>query len=158
VRAGIVRRGETVSFSASVADRHSIRGRGATFFTDLLFTPGRSTSRVLPDEGVVELTSATGVYWHRAHLAASDHPYLTRTNDQGEFQLPAVPTGSYDLVCWLPNYRIVRRERDPELVVHVRMVFGPDVEKKRAIRVTAGSTTEIEFRLSEADFKASPAP
>jgi hypothetical protein len=153
VRTGIVRRGEEVSFSAPVADRHSIRGRGAAFFTDLLFVPNRKTPRILPDEGIVELTSATGAYWHRAYLAVSDHPYLTRTNEQGEFRLPVVPSGSYDLVCWLPNWRVVRLERDPELVVHVRMVFGADVEKNQAVRVASGETTQAEFRLGEADFR-----
>jgi hypothetical protein len=153
VRPGIVRRRDAVSFSAREADRHSIRGRGAAFFTDLLFTPNRITARLLAEEGIVELTSATGAYWHRTHLAVSDHPYLTRTNERGEFRLPAVPSGSYDLVCWLPNWRVVRLERDPELVVHVRMVFEPDVEKKQTVRVSAGEMTEAEFHLGEADFR-----
>ena len=152
VRTGIVRRGEAATLSAREPDRHSIRGHGAAFFSDLLFTPNRWTSRSLPDEGIVELTSATGAYWQRAHLAVSDHPYLIRSNDRGEFRLEGVPAGVYDLVCWLPNWKIDRLERDPELVVHVRMVFGPNLEKKQSVRVSAGGRTEVEFRLSERDF------
>jgi hypothetical protein len=153
VRTGFVRRGEAVQFTTREPERHSIRGRGAAFFTDFLFKADQPTSRTLTDEGVVELTSATGVYWARSHLVVSDHPYLTRTNEAGEFRLTAVPAGSYDLVCWMPNWRIHRLERDPELVVHVRMVFGPDVESKRSIRVTAGQTEELDFRVAENDFK-----
>lgn len=153
VRAGFVRQGEGVRFTTREPDRHSIRGRGAAFFTDFLYDAGRPTTRDLTEDGIVELTSATGAYWCRAHLIVSDTPYLSRTNDRGEFRLTDVPAGSYELVCWMPNWRIDRLERDPELVVHVRLTFGPDVEMKRPVRVTAGATAETEFLLGEGDFK-----
>jgi hypothetical protein len=152
VRTGIVRRGEAVGLSARDPASYSIRGRGAAFFTDLLYTPERVTSRTLTDEGVVELSSATGAYWCRSHLLVSDHPYVTRTDERGEFRMEAVPSGTYDLVCWVPNWRIARLERDPELVVHVRMAFGRDVEKRTTIRVAAGGTAETEVKMGERDF------
>src|SRR5262249_47492205 len=62
-RIGIVRRGTPVEFVSRESAMHSARGRGAAFFTQMLPEPGKPVSRVLPENGVVELSSGSGYFW-----------------------------------------------------------------------------------------------
>jgi hypothetical protein len=151
---GIVRRGTEVSLVSQEARMHSIRGRWATFFTQMLPDPDRPVSRRLPAAGIVELSSGSGYYWMRGYLLVIDHPYAAVTGPDGTFQLDQVPDGEYELVYWKANWNIGRYERDPELVVPVRMQFKEPVERRKRVRVEAGRSVEVTLTLSTADFGA----
>ena len=122
-RVGVVRRGDAVDLiSREAVDPvtagpalHSIRGRGAAFFTQMLPAPNRPVSRMLTDAGVVELSSGSGYYWLCAYLFVSDHPYAAVTGPDGAFDFADVPDGEYEAVCWVPNWHVDRFENDPEL-------------------------------------------
>jgi hypothetical protein len=152
---GIVRRDAAVEFVAREAAMHSARGRGAAFFTQMLTTPDQSVTRTLPEAGMVELSSGSGYFWMRAYLAVSDHPYVAVTDADGRFQFVAVPEGEYELVCWKASWQIARQERDPELIVPVRMEFAPPVEQRQRIRVGANEDISGDFELSLGKFDVS---
>jgi hypothetical protein len=151
-RAGVVRRGGGVNLVAHEVALHSIRARGAEFFTQMLPHPDRPVTRQFDDAGIVELSSGSGYYWLRGYLLVSDHPYATVTGPDGAFQLPQVPDGQYDLVCWVPNWQIERLENDPEWVAPVRLYFRPGIEKRHKVVVTAGAVQDVRVTFSAADF------
>jgi hypothetical protein len=154
-RMGIVRRGQSVDLVSAeqVQPFHSIRGRGADFFTQMLPIPNRPVSRVMPDAGIVELTSASGYYWLRGHLLVSDHPYAALTTTENDTVFAQVPHGDYDLVCWAPNWHIEKVESDPEWAAPVRMHFRPGVTKRQRVHVKAGEVVDWTTSFTAADFE-----
>jgi hypothetical protein len=134
---------------------HSIRGRGASFFTQMLPVSDRPVSRVLSEPGIVELSSGSGYYWLRAYLLVSEHPYVAITGADGSFRFDQVPDGDYEVHCWKANWHIDRLERDPESLGPVRLYFRPPAEFRKRVVVKAGKTESIEFTLSGADFERS---
>lgn len=149
---GIVRRGATVDLISREPRDHSIRGRGANFFNQMLFSMDQAVSRRLPNEGIVELDSGTWYYWLRAYLIVSDHPYVGVSGVDGKVQLEQVPAGEYEIVCWKANWHIAQIERDREWMSQNGIVYAPAVEKKNTIRVAAGEKTSVEFRFQSSDF------
>jgi hypothetical protein len=158
---GIVRRGETVELvSKEAIDRvtqyaavHSVRARGAAFFTQMLPEPDKPVRRMLSEEGVVELSSGSAYYWLRAYLVVSDHPYVAVTGLDGSFALDQVPDGEYELVSWKANWHVERLEHDPEApFAPARLLFRPAVEKRANVRVVAGQSTSAGFAFAAEEF------
>jgi hypothetical protein len=164
-RVAVVRRGQGVELVAledidpttKLAILHSVRGRGAAFFTQMLATANRPVSRSMSVSGVVELSSGSWYYWLRGYLFVADDPYAAVTGSDGTFSLRPVPDGEYEAVCWVPNWHIERREHDPEWSGDpVRLYFKPAVEKRQLVAVKAGEVSDLQFTLSAADFAPSP--
>jgi hypothetical protein len=151
-RFGIVRRGDDVSFASREAASHSIRGRGAAFFTQMLFVPDQPVQRRLGDEGIVELTSGTWFWWMRAYLIVSDHPYAGVTDESGDVRFDSVPDGEYDLVCWMANWHIAKIERDPEWIFQTGLVFHAAAIQTQRVRITAGMMQNVTVNYRQADF------
>jgi hypothetical protein len=162
-RVAIARRGDTVDLvSRDPIDPitreplHSIRGRGAAFFTQMLPVPDQPVRRTFSESGIIELSSGSSYYWLRAYLLVSDHPYATVTAPDGAFDFAKVPDGQYEAMCWVPNWHVDRFENDPELSLWggpARMTFRPAVEKRQRVVVRAGQVAELRFSLSAADFE-----
>jgi hypothetical protein len=152
-RVGIVRRGDAVTFVSKEKEFHALQARGAAFFTLPFPDPDRPASRRLLDKGLVELTSAAGYFWMRGYLFVDDHPYYARTDAEGRFVMPQVPCGRYEVVCWLPNWKKERHERDPESTLILRVFFHPPLERAQTVAVEAGGTHQVEFKFSAADFE-----
>jgi hypothetical protein len=149
---GFARRGAPVEFVSREAANHSVRVRGAAFFTQMLFTPDRPVSRPMPDEGIVELSSGGGYYWVRAYLAVSEHPYLGLTDGRGSVRFDEVPDGEYDAVCWKANWHIAECGRDPEWIAQSDLRFHPPAEYRQRVTISAGQLTDVKFTLRESDF------
>jgi hypothetical protein len=154
-RIGLVRRGSAVDLVSREAELHSIRGRGAAFFTQMLPVPNLPVSHPISEAGVVELSSGSGYFWLRAYLFVTDHPYATLTQTDGSFDFGQVPDGEYEVVCWVPNWHIERLESDPELSLWgpVRLYFRPGVEKRQRVVVRTGKTRDLRVAIQTADFK-----
>jgi hypothetical protein len=151
-RYGVVRRGTEVEFvTREAAALHTIRGRGPSFFTQMIPTPDQPVRRVLAENGVVELSSGSGYFWLRGYLVVSDHPYVGITGSDGSFRFDSVPDGEYDIICWKANWQIDRLERDPEWLGPVRLYFRPPVQIRQRVAVKAGGAQTIDFALSAAD-------
>jgi len=140
---GIVRRGDGVTLVSGQSIPHSLRARGAAFFTLTLPEPNKLRRRTFTEVGHVELTSANGHLAMRGHLFVDEHPYYVVTNSNGQFQIPQVPAGNYELVCWRPDWRVARKERDPESLTFVRMTFVPPKETALPVTVHAGHTASV---------------
>lgn len=149
---GFVRVGEAVEIVSREKHYNSCRASGAAFFTLALPDADKPAQRVLRAKGLVEWSSAAGYYWMRGYLFVTDHPYYVRTDADGRFVLPSVPPGKYELVCWLPNWRIGRQERDPESGLVVRLSYLPPLEIVRPVEVQVDGTAVVAFQASQADF------
>lgn len=152
-RTGFVRRGDAVEMASRQAAFHALRARGAAFFTLAFPDGGEARSRRLTHTGIVELDSAPGYFWMRAHLFVADHPYFVRTDAAGRFTLPRVPPGRYEAVCWLPDWHEASHELDAETCLVCRLWFRPPVTKTQAIEVAPGKAGEATFTLTAEDFE-----
>ncbi len=145
---GFVRRGSGIEIVNRDTEYHILRGRGTTFFAMPLVNANESRERKLTQTGLVDLTCAAGYYWLHAHLFVAEHPYYARTDADGRFALDQVPAGDYELVCWLPSWRVERKEVDPETAIISRLVWQTPKEQSATVRVVAGRASEASFGAS----------
>lgn len=152
---GLVRRGAEIECINRDAAYHMLRGRGGAFFTLPLVASDQPTRRRLDQTGQVELSNAAGPYWQRAYLFVFDHPYATLTDAQGRFSIDEVPAGVYRLALWLPNWHVASHERDPETAAIRRLQFAKALEMEQEVSVTAGSTAQVDFVVTQDQFARS---
>lgn len=149
---GFVRRGGAVEIVNHDAEYHNLRARGGAFFSMPLIDANQVHERVLAKAGVVDLTCAAGYYWLNAHLFVAEHPYYALTDAGGRFMLKRVPAGTYEIVCWLPSWRVLRSECDPETGTIARLAWDAPKEQTQKVRVQAGGVGEITYRWERALF------
>jgi hypothetical protein len=149
---GFVRRGTAIDIVNRDAEYHNLHARGAAIFALPLVEANHVHQRTLPQAGLVDLKCAAGYYWLHAHLFVSDHPYFARTGKDGGFTLEKVPAGTYELVCWLPSWHVVRREIDPETGIIARLAWADPKERTQSVTVQAGRDSEITYRWTAALF------
>jgi len=152
VRAAVARRGEPLTMKSSDDRLHIVRAGGAAFFSLTFTEPHKPRQRRLERKGLVELTSAVGHFWQRGYVFVDDHPYYARTDAQGRFVLPQVPTGNYQVVCWVPNWNVREQERDPETALVRFITFAPPVELEQPVNVVSESEPTLQFRVEEKMF------
>jgi hypothetical protein len=151
--AGFVLSGDTVEMNSHSSEVEMLRARGAAFFTLAFPEPEKPLRRVLDTPGLVELSSAAGHYWARSFIFVAEHPYFARTDAAGKFQIDNVPDGDYELVCWMPNWKTDRFERDPEVQTIARLWFMPPMEKSATISVRQGQITDVHLEICDLDFE-----
>jgi hypothetical protein len=147
-RAGIVRRGDTVTFRSVQDDLDTVQVRGDAFFA-LTFPPHAGPCRrVLGQCGVVEVMSGAGHFWMRGYLMVADHPYYTCTDCEGRFSLEQVPEGNHEIVCWHPSWHEAAHERDADTGFLTHLLFRPPVTIVQPIVVEANRTRAADFVVS----------
>jgi hypothetical protein len=146
--AAFVRRGDEVEMVSADPAFHSLHAGGAAFFTLAFPDPDRPRRRRLTERGIVELTSAAGYFWMRGYLIVDDHPCYALTDAAGRFRLADVPAGRYELVCWLPDWREERHERDPETSLVIRLFFRPPWETVQPVEVARRAEATVDFEVS----------
>jgi hypothetical protein len=142
---GFVRRGDMLSLTSRDDVFHSVHADGAAFFTLTFPERAWARQRCLNGLGIVELSSASGYFWMRGYVFVMDHPYVCRTDAKGAFMLPEVPAGAYELVCWLPNWRKQRHERDPETGEISRVYYHAAIERTAKVQVRPGEASNVEL-------------
>jgi hypothetical protein len=145
-KVGFARRGEAISMVSKQAVFHSLRASGADFWTFTFPDFDRPLRRVCRTAGVVELSSGAGYFWMNAHLHVVEHPYYTVTDRDGRFSLAGVPPGEYQLVCWLPDWKIERQDRDPETMRVCRLEFATPLEFSKPLKVN-GSGERVSLPI-----------
>lgn len=153
---GFVRAGDAIAISNCDNHFHMLRGRGEAFFSMPFTDPKLPGRRVLDRPGLVELSSGAFFFWMRGYLLVDHHSYYTRTDERGAFALDKVPVGTHELVCWLPNWKVAKKNRDPETGLIIQVEFERPLELTRAVTVDAGQTHETPFTMSAACGLANP--
>lgn len=151
-RCGFVRQGDTIEISSAQPVFHSIRARGAAFFSLTFPLRSQPCRRRLDRAGVVKLTSGAGYFWMRGHLFVTNHPYYTHTDSAGRFVLPQVPSGTYEVVCWLPDWRPAGQELDADTGLTTRLTFRPPLQLIQTVTVRPGQRALLPFRVSGESF------
>jgi hypothetical protein len=151
---GFARRGERVDIVNRDDEYHKLHARGEAFFSMPLVEANKTHARPFGQAGLVDFTCSAGYYWLHAHLFVADHPYFTRTDADGSFVLDQVPTGTYDIVCWLPSWHVERAERDPEIGVIARFVWQAPKEQSRTIQVDPGRSFAVSWMWNSTMFPA----
>jgi hypothetical protein len=151
-KAGFVRRGKAVTFVSEDAVAYVIRARGDAFFSLALIEPRQPRARALRNDGVIELSCGSGRFWMRRWLFVAEHPYYGRTDAHGRFALPSVPEGDYELVLWMPNWKLAEVEADSTWGLTSGVIFRPPVEVRRPIRVHRGRAVAVDLTLSAGVF------
>ncbi len=149
---GFVQRDSAIEIVNRDGEYHNLHGRGAAFFAQPLVQRDVVHTRKLPESGVVDLTCGAGYYWLHAYLFVADHPYFTQTDADGRFTLEHVPAGTYELVSWLPNWHVQRKQYDPETAIIARLTWAPPVEQVRAVVVRAGATSDVSIAWKRSAF------
>jgi hypothetical protein len=152
LQTGFVQRGGQLNMISHDRSYHSLHADGADYFTFTLADPDLPRERRLERAGLIEFSSASGCYWMRGYLFVSDHAYYTHSGTDGRFQLDHVPAGTYQLSCWLPNWNVVRQERDPESCLVNRLFLAKPLEQQQTVTVEAGAARTIDFTVSAAAF------
>jgi hypothetical protein len=152
VRAAFARRGERLTLKSVDETLYVAHAGGAAFFSLTFAEPNKPRQRLLPKNGIVELSSAVGHFWQRGYVFVDDHPYYTRTDTRGRFMLDRVPSGDYQVVCWLPNWKKRDHERDTETSLIRFIHFGPALELEQAVNVLPTSKATLRFILNEKMF------
>lgn len=140
---GFVHRGDDITIVSHQDSFHALRARGAAFWTLTVPDPNRPRTRRLNEPGVVELSSGVNYFWMRGYLWVCEHPYYVATDAAGRWTLTGVPSGEYDVVAWLPDWRTVRQELDPESGAIARYVFRPPLTVVRRVTVPVDGSIDV---------------
>ncbi len=124
----VVPTGTTLRFHNADGILHNLKSTGMTSsWNGLIPAGGEHRIELQRHEEVVEL----GCGIHRfmsGWVVASDHPYVTVTDQDGRFALAGVPKGRYDLVVW--HERLGRRKLPVEVAAsgeaNVEVSLGPE--------------------------------
>lgn len=146
-RCGFVRRGDPITLVSRQDLFHTLRARGAAFFTRAFPDANQPCKCRLDRSGIVELSSGCGYFWMRGWLFVIDHPYYTLTDAEGRFSLPQVPPGRYELVCWLPDWHEASRELDAETALICRLSFRPPIEITQPVELAPRQTQSESIRI-----------
>ena len=146
-RVGFVRRGDAITLTSIESAYQVLRGRGAAFFSLPFPEPRQSVSRTLSGIGRVELSSGTGLYWARADLFVTDHPYFTLTDDEGRFAFDRVPSGDVEVCVWMPGWQPARLERDPDSTQVARQSYSPPIQRSTKVTGEACRTTVLDISV-----------
>jgi|SRR5579862_2550118 len=97
----------------------------------------------LTKPGIVYLACEAGHAWMNAYVFVAGHPYVTLTDQAGEFVIPNVPSGKYHIRMW---HEGVIRKRNIESLQ--RYEYEEPYEMTQDVDVKAGSDTLINFEFS----------
>ena len=146
-RVGFVRCGEKVSIWSTEQVFHILRARGADYFSITFPQPEEKVQWQLKHPGRVELSSGSGSSWMRADLFVIEHPYYALTDSEGRFEFEQVPSGTFEIVAWLPNWEAGIPIREPESALITRQTYAPPYECATPVKNEAGKTLQVELIL-----------
>ena len=75
------------------------------------------------------------------------------TSGNGDYILPQLPAGTYEMVCWLPSWHVARKEIDPETAIIARWAWQAPREQTAKVSVQAGQTSEFTYRWTARMFE-----
>ena len=148
----IVRAGADVQMVSHDPELHTLRARGAAFFSLEFPESNKPLTRSFDRTGIVELTSGAGYYWLAADVLVTEHPYAAITKNDGRFELKAVPSGEYEIVCRVRNWQVTSVETDPETELFIRQKYADPLELTSSITVPAKGRVEQSWTVDQSQF------
>jgi hypothetical protein len=104
-------------------------------------TPDREVKVKLPRANGPGIRVVCDVHVHmNAWAAAFEHPYFAVTDEQGRFEIPDIPPGTYRLVAWHEGYNITH-------FASSRPVYDEPHVATATVRITSGAVTEADFQF-----------
>lgn len=97
----------------------------------------------LTKPGIVYLACEAGHAWMNAYVFVASHPYVTVSDQAGEFVIPNVPAGKYRIRMW---HEGVIMKRNIESLQ--RYEYEEPYEMTHDVEVRAGSDAVINFEFS----------
>lgn len=156
-RFGFVKPGEPFQIVNQQDFFFTVRGRGDAFFSIPLTTRNHSYQRKTEKPGMVTLSSGSGQFWMRSFLFSVDHPWISRCDGQGRFEISDLPEGKHELIAWIPNWNVLDHEIDAETWETNRLEFAPPLEKRFEVEVTRGTTLGLKtLSVTEREFARKP--
>ena len=145
---GVARLGDVVEFVSRQERLQVVRARGAAFWAVPMPERDKPTRRVCEKAGWVELSSAAGQYWARAHLLVTDDAPVTWTDAQGRFRFDNVPVGKLTVMARVPDWRLERFDRDPETTEPARA----DYRAAKDFEAPADGGSEVVLKVPAVAF------
>jgi hypothetical protein len=82
------------------------------------------------------------------------HPWITRCDQDGNFELQNVPEGKQELIVWMPNWNIEDREIDAETWEITRLEFFKPLQKVIRFEALSGVENQLATtRISSNEFE-----
>ena len=97
----------------------------------------------LTKPGIIHLACEAGHAWMNAYVFVAIHPYVTVTNQAGEFVMPQVPAGTYRIKMWHEGVRLKRIIESLQ-----RYEYEDPYESTQQVVVTPGGEAVINFDLA----------
>jgi hypothetical protein len=99
--------------------------------------------QALTKPGIVYLACEAGHAWMNAYVFVAGHPYVTVTDQAGEFVMTNVPTGKYRIKMW--HEGVIRRRNIESLQ---RYDYEEPYELTQDVVVQPGADSVIDFEFS----------
>lgn len=144
----VVRTGSNVEMVSHDPELHTLRARGAAFFSLEFPESNKPLTRSFDRTGIVELTSGAGYYWLAADVLVTEHPYAAITPSDGRFELKAVPNGEYEIVCRVRNWQVTAVETDPETGLFFRQKYAVPLELTSSVIVPSKGRVEQSWTVN----------
>jgi hypothetical protein len=91
---------------------HTVRGtsNGETLFNTAQPLKGMKSSALLAKPGLIHVGCDAGHTWMSAWVYAFEHPYYAMTGADGQFEIPGLAPGPYELGFWHETLGTLRRQ------------------------------------------------
>lgn len=107
----VVTEGSTVKFLNSDSVKHNVFAVGAETFNLGTWGPGASREKTLTHPGEIALLCSIHPEMS-AYIYVVDSPYFTKPDASGSFTIKDVPPGSYTLVIYRPEKKLIKKKID----------------------------------------------
>ena len=92
--------------------------------------------------GIVELTCEAGHPWMTGYVLVADHPYTAVTDDNGVFEIPNVPAGTYRVRMWHEGVRLMNVFASVQ-----QYEYEAPYELTQQVEVPAAGGVDVSFNL-----------
>ena len=131
---------------------HTVHMSGAADYNLPFPFVDQEVNRTMNRAGLVDLRCNAGHIWMNAEVMVVNHPYYAVTDAEGRFELSNVPAGTYEIEAWHEGWKIVGQSTLYDVMTEARVqrpVFADPMTWSKSITVSAGSTADVKFVISE---------
>ena len=137
--------GDSIEITSQDETLHALTARSATLASRRLFReplpgPQATFDWTIEETGRVVMHCRAGHPWERLEIHRFAHPYATRTDNEGHFELVSVPAGSYELVAYHHGFPTdVSSSGRPEL--------GEPLTTRQTVSLESGEELVVDLDL-----------